>query len=217
MTNRVSRGFGLVCGLAALTVAGAGAVRAEEGMLVKNLLGNMGIIPKEKETIRYRERAPLVVPPKTELRTPAQGAAANPDWPSDPEVTAKRRAAEEARRPATESDVRRMSGNNPRLSPWEMQAGRVASHELSTPGSHRGDNAGVKLTPDELRAGKKSADDGKLANEEPSRRLLTEPPSGLRRSTAKSTPNDFTPKVDQERETSAMSWITRKFTREDDD
>ncbi len=50
----------LVMGLAA---TGAQA-QSEEGVFMKDLLGSIGIIEKEKDPIRYRERAPLVIPPR---------------------------------------------------------------------------------------------------------------------------------------------------------
>src|SRR6476620_6077367 len=113
---------------AALAALSAGA-RAEEGVAIKSLLGSMGIIPKEKDPIPYRERAPLVMPPKMELPAPAAAGAvqaANPQWPNDPDVVARKRREADARAPATQSETRRMSGNNPTLSPEELRAGRRA-------------------------------------------------------------------------------------------
>ena len=91
-------------------------------MFARDLLGSVGIIPKERPRIDYRERAPLVLPPKMELRDPADPQAlhaANPQWPNDPDLAGKRRREAEARAPVTQSETRRMSGNNPMLSPDE--------------------------------------------------------------------------------------------------
>jgi len=46
-----------------------------------------GILGKsEKDPIGYQQRAPIVAPPETSLPVPAQAvAAANPDWPDDPD------------------------------------------------------------------------------------------------------------------------------------
>jgi hypothetical protein len=184
----------------------------------------MGIVPKEKDPIRYRERAPLVIPPKAELRAPAAPesyASSNPQWPNDPDVAAKRRASDEARRPATASETRRMSDNNPRLSPTEMQSGRIARSDPPDPKTHRGDNARdvILMSPDQLRAGRKTDDgDTATAGEAPSRRVLTEPPTALRKPTGKNAPNDYAPKVDQQAlDANPMTWLTRKFTSEDDE
>src|SRR3712207_2824982 len=63
----VMRFLGVALVGASLMVPG-GAAWAEGGVAVKNLLGTMGLIPKEREQITYRERPPLVLPPKTDLR-----------------------------------------------------------------------------------------------------------------------------------------------------
>ena len=78
--------------------------------------------------------------------------------------------------PVTWSEKRRASEERSlRMTPAEIQAGRVASHEQSVPGSHRGDSARdvLYLSPDQLRATsrKDEADTGP----EPQRRALTDP------------------------------------------
>jgi hypothetical protein len=224
MTSTMSARIGLACAIAALLTGTA--ARAEEGVAIKNLLGNMGIISPERDTIRYRERAPLVLPPKTELREPSAGslAATNPQWPKDPDVQAKNRRAAEERRPVTQSETRRMSDNNPRLSVDELRAGRNPSARAEVdPALHRGDNARdvLLMSPDELRGKKKIDDDVQLAGAEPERRSLTEPPAGMRKSAtggvirAKA---DTGPKVDQqELDANPINWLTRKFSNSDEE
>ena len=99
--------FGCASALA-LLVAATGA-SAQEGEGVKSLLGAIGIIPKEKPPINYSERAPLVLPPKMELRAPAapRSAENQANWPKDPDVVAARKAAAEARAPATSTEIYR--------------------------------------------------------------------------------------------------------------
>jgi hypothetical protein len=224
MTSTMLARIGLACGLATL-LTGAPA-RAEEGVAIKSLLGNMGIIPPDKEKIRYRERAPLVLPPKMDLREPSAGglAAANPQWPKDPDVEAKNRRAAEERRPATLSDTRRMSENNPRLSVDELRAGRDPSAKTRPdPSLHRGDNARdvLLLSPDELRSKKKSNDDdAKLAGGEPERRSLSEPPAGMRKSAMGGpiAPTNAAPRIDQQaQDANPINWLTRKFSNGDED
>ncbi len=102
-------------GALALLVAGT-AARAEEGEAVKSILGAIGIIPKDKAPIEYRQRAPLVLPPKMELRAPGGGSAetANANWPKDPDVAAARKAAADAKTPWTEHrEVPRGQGRRP--------------------------------------------------------------------------------------------------------
>ena len=216
--------LGLALGLLA-SVAVVDAASAQEGATFKNLMGQIGIIPKEKDPIQYRERAPLVVPPKTQLRAPsATSASANPDWPTDPEVAARKRKADEDRAPVTWSETRRMSDKNPRLSPYEMQAGRVASSgsEAAEPGSHRGDNSRESfwLNPMQMLAGRKDDEPAERANVEPSRKALTDPPTGMRRSaTGKAIQGDRAPRViDQQAiDASPMAWLTGKFAKDPDE
>ena len=165
-------------GTGLLLVAATGASAEGDGVAMKSLLGAMGIIPRERPPIEYRERPPLVVPPKAELRAPiepgsAESRAAN--WPKDPDVAARRREAAEARRPATE---------NTRLSPEEIQAGRRAgSMPVTAPAGHVSER--TVLTPDELRAADpRNARRPVLAGAEPERQSLTEPPAGYRKPAA---------------------------------
>src|SRR5215211_3081179 len=116
---------------AATLVAATGA-SAQEGLFAKDLLGSVGIIPKERPRIDYRERAPLVLPPSMELRDPADPKAlqaANPQWPSDPDVAAARRRDAEARTPVTQTERRRLE-QNPTLSIEEIRGGRRAGAEV---------------------------------------------------------------------------------------
>lgn len=224
MSRSLPTRLGLVCGLAAFTMLGGAAV-AQEGVAVKNLLGNIGLIPKEKDPIRYRERAPLVVPPKAELRPPMAEsfASTNPQWPNDPDVSARRSRAAEERRPVTWSETRRMSENNPRLTLEELRRGRSARGSDPNPAPHRGDNdrASILMTPDQLRAGRPGAarDAEQAAAGETQRRVLTDPPSAMRRSATGGKVNpDFEPRVDQQTlDANPMTWLTRKFRSEDED
>jgi hypothetical protein len=181
--------FARLAALAAVAaLASAGGAAAQEGMFMKDLLGSMGIIPKERPPINYRERAPLVLPPKVELPPPAEAGAvmaAHPQWPNDPDVVAARRAAADARAPITENEKRRSLGQNPTLSIHEIRAGRRAGAEIpNAPVETRLGNArdALLVSPNELRA--KSKDDAVFSSlDEPDRQSLTEPPSGFRRPT----------------------------------
>jgi hypothetical protein len=185
--------FARVAAFAAGALACAGGAAAQEGMFMKDLLGTMGIIPKERPPIEYRERAPLVLPPKMELREPADSRAvqaAHPQWPNDPDVLAARRREADARTPVTQTERRRLE-QNPTLSIHEIRQGRRPGAEIPTaPVVRRGDNArdALLVSPDELRA-VKSKDDAALSSlEEPDRGSLTEPPSGFRKPTQRMKP-----------------------------
>ena len=174
-----------VAGTAALMAATAGA-RAEEGVAIKNLLGSMGIIAPERDPIPYRERAPLVMPPKMELREPvAPGAvrAAHPQWPNDPDLAGKKRREAEARAPVTQSETRRMSDNNPRLSGEELRAGRRPGAGIPDGPVRHGDRDGVWVSPDQLRTRGGTQEAGTVtAGGAPVRRVLSDPPTELSRS-----------------------------------
>jgi hypothetical protein len=169
-------GAGLLVG-----VASTGA-RAEEGELFKSLMGSLGVIPEEKDRIDYRERAPLVLPPRTDLPQPAEGGGAqsrNRQWPNDPDVAAQRRRTAEERAPITETERHRMTNGSARLSPEEMRAGRRAgAGAVSAPESHL--ENGHWLNPDVLRAQTKGAQ--VAGDDNTGRRRLTEPPSAYRKS-----------------------------------
>lgn len=218
MTGLKRARLGLLCATIAL-VAGT-AAKAEEGVAFKDLLGQMGVIPKEKDPIRYRERAPLVLPPKMDLPAPAASetmASAHPEWPNDPDVSARKRRAADQRKPVTESDVRRMSERNPTLTIDEIRQGRSQTAEAATPGQYMSDRVQI-LNPDELRRGAKKDDDAS-ANNAVVRRTLTDPPNAFRERTRVGQNNSASaPRIDQQQaDANPMDWLTRKFRRNDDD
>lgn len=166
-------------GALALLIVATGA-SAEEGEAVKSILGSIGIIPKEKAPITYNERAPLVLPPKMDLPAPAAGGGAearNGNWPRDPDVAARRKAAAEARTPYTSSELYKNTEGK-RLSIEEMRAGRNpnASAGQQYPVGRQADIA--RMTPDELRAFSKE-DKPQLQGDGLDRRYLSDPPGDL--------------------------------------
>ena len=168
-------------GALALLVAATGA-SAQEGEAVKSLLGSIGIIPKEKDPIVYNERAPLVLPPSMNLPAPAAGGGAearNGNWPKDPDVAARRKAAAEARTPWTSSEAYKLSEGR-RLSIEEMRAGRNPNNITTTAPVRAGAQADMsRLTPDELRSYATSDDNVKLQGDGLERRYLSDPPGTL--------------------------------------
>jgi len=168
---------------AGLTAAALTGAQAQEGMLFKNLLSGLGVIPEEKDPIEYRERPPLVLPPRMELREPAQPGsvqARNPQWPNDPDVVARKRREAEEQTPITESERYRMMGQNNRLSIDEMRAGRRAGAGLPTAPARSQESHWIH--PDVLRAQDQQGRSSQVAEETGGRRSLTEPPSAYRQS-----------------------------------
>ncbi|WP_230532736.1 hypothetical protein [Microvirga roseola] len=165
-------------GALGLLIAATGA-QAEEGEAIKSLLGSIGIIPKEKPPIVYNERAPLVLPPKMDLRPPAPGSSEAANWPKDPDVAARRKAAAEARKPYTETELYKNSNAKP-LSIEEMRAGRNPNNYVSSvPGPVGGQAEKSIMTPDELRSFRTTDETVQLSGDGLERRYLSDPPAGL--------------------------------------
>src|ERR1700676_411967 len=110
----------------------AGAARAQdddeddktfEEKIIEGIMAGIGGTNMENRGIEYRERSPLVVPPKLDLPPPAAAAAEvkAPNWPKDPD-DARRKAAIAARKKENK-DPREASRL---LTPSELNAARTA-------------------------------------------------------------------------------------------
>lgn len=118
--------------LAALALVGAGFVGLAAPAKAQGLDGSNNLLDsamelfglKEEEAkpeIEYRERAPLVVPPRVpEALPPPQSSAADahPNWPKDPDVARRKREAEASKTPIVRDDPGRP------LMPSELNKGR---------------------------------------------------------------------------------------------
>jgi hypothetical protein len=170
----------LGCAGAFALLAASGA-SAQEGEAVKSLLGSIGIIPKEKAPIVYNERAPLVLPPKMDLPAPSASAdARDTNWPKDPDVAARRKAAAEARTPYRQSEYYKNSEAR-RLGIDEIRADRDPNNYATAPNMSRGRTDKSVLKPEELAKTHKSNDDVQLSGDGLERRYLSDPPQGLLR------------------------------------
>src|SRR3982075_4641809 len=111
----------------------AGAARAQdddeddktfEEKIIEGIMAGIGGTNMENRGIEYRERSPLVVPPKLDLPPPA--AASNdvkaPNWPKDPDEA--RRKAAIASRKKENKDPREDSRI---LTPSELNVGKTAA------------------------------------------------------------------------------------------
>ena len=180
----VSLGVGLV-----MT---AGVARAQddeddktfEEKLIDGLMAGVGATNMENRGIDYRERSPLVVPPRIDLPPPetVKGEIKDPNWPKDPDE-ARRKAAIAARKKEKKDP---MKDARP-LTPAELEVGRTAppvrtSNEPVQPGNS---STNPVLSPSQL------GFDGRLSNlfggnkseeapfkGEPDRESLTQPPPG---------------------------------------
>ena len=184
----------------ALAVAGSAVLTAPTPASAQGLLDVgkflLGLPTEEKAPIDYRERAPLVVPPSTNLRQPAVTASPEErrsNWPQDPDVAARRKAAADARKPVMVDSItgREIGGPVRRLTPEQIRAGRVAGQEVTTvPQRPRYDDKDfhnvmgglTTLREMDKQAGASfSGSNLNLDRSEPRREFLTDPPVGLRR------------------------------------
>jgi len=157
-----------------------------EQKLIRGLMHGLGAVDGTEKGIDYRERSPLVVPPKLNLPPPEVNANAKPpqpNWPKDPEVEERRKA----RLAAKNRDKRKEWGQI--LTPEEMKVGTARAKSATNspqPGdpNSAGAGEGVVLTPSQL--GFKgfgnifgsSTPEAAPFPGEPPRESLTQPPTG---------------------------------------
>jgi hypothetical protein len=172
-------------------VMSANAARAEddeddstfEEKIIKQIMTGIGGTNMENTGIDYRERSPLVVPPKIDLPPPASAAveAPVPNWPKDPDVQ-KRKAAIAARK-KDNKDPREASRV---LTPSELAVGKTAPAKRTAETNQPGETgANAILSPSQLgyEGGLKGLFGGSKTESapfkgEPTRDTLTMPPPG---------------------------------------
>jgi len=157
-----------------------------EEKIIEGVIKGLGGTNMDNTGIDYRERSPLVVPPKLDLPPPAAAAKETnaPNWPKDPDEA--RRKAMIAARKKQNKDPMEASRI---LSPSELNKGRISGSaspvtpDSVVPGGEPG--ATAILSPSAL------GFDGKVFNmfkgnsaeigqfkQEPPRESLTQPPPG---------------------------------------
>lgn len=159
---------------------------AQEGMLMRNMLGKLGLFPEEKDPIEYRERPGLVVPKDlNRLPTPENEDAAkrqaNAQWPRDPDVLDRERERQRRNMPIL-APLRSDPAEGGRLSVNELAAGRsTRGAKVGEGASPRNDYDGVRAPISEMLAGNRTGTTPTYPpGTEPPRRYLTDPPTGLR-------------------------------------
>ncbi len=165
-----------------------------EEKVIEGVMKGIGATNMTNSDIDYRERSPLVVPPKIDLPPPASASAekAVPNWPKDPDEA--RRRAEIAKRKKDKKDTRAadvVSRDASRvLSPSELNAAgqkpqTTAQDAKNSDSLKPGDPGGNPLMPSDLgytggfmgmfKGNKAEATEFK---QEPPRESLTQPPPG---------------------------------------
>ncbi len=167
----------------------AGGARAQDGSLMRDTLSTLGLVEKEQAPINYRERAPLVMPPKLDGKAlPApRSATATPQWPKEPEAVAREREQAERRQPRGNQVQGRYNDNNVTLSPDEVRSGRRADAQVPRtneykPGDSNRDSFWVNPFDLMKNATEERAEPSEV---EPDRYSLTEPPTGYRKAPRK--------------------------------
>jgi hypothetical protein len=192
-SNRAWQFSAVALGVGLLMVSGAARAgdddadeKTFEEKIIEGVMRGIGGTNMENTGIEYRERSPLVVPPKIDLPPPASTSAEvkAPNWPKDPDE-ARRKAAIAARKKENK-DPREASRI---LSPSELNAHRTApsggggSVDSTSPGGNPGANA--ILSPSQLGyeggfMGMFKGNKSEVApfKGEPARESLTQPPAG---------------------------------------
>ncbi len=171
--------------------------RPWDSRMIGNLMEGLGLQSPNKGAIVYQERAPLVIPPSTNLPVPENANAAianNPAWPKDPDIARKREAARQARIDSYKSADQKQRDDQRPLSPSEMMPGasatnrapRVANDPNRTASTWTESGGGQRLTPSQLgyrgglfgrMFGGKDDETARFTGEPP-RTALTDPPRG---------------------------------------
>jgi hypothetical protein len=175
----------LAASVLAMVSASASPSVAQEGVFMRQFLGQIGLLPEDKDPIDYKERPALVVPKDTTKLRPPEAAGTHTksaQWPVDPDVVERKRA-EERRNALMVFPTKRDATEGAKLSPTEMAAGRSRKGEVV--GERRittnNDKAGLLLGPEDMKAKSDEAQRQALApGVEPPREYLTDPPKGLR-------------------------------------
>jgi hypothetical protein len=181
----IAMGVGLVMTAGAAKAGDDEDDKTFEEKIIEGFMKGIGGTNMENQGIDYRERSPLVVPPKIDLPPPASTSAevAAPNWPKDPDV--QRRKAAIAARKKENKDPREAARI---LTPSELAKGTTSAkssggESVDQPGGNPG---GVAiLSPSQLgySGGFSGLFGGNKAETapfkgEPTRESLTQPPPG---------------------------------------
>lgn len=191
--RRAAAASGLAIGLCAAAMP---AQAADDGYqnVFSSVLTAVGVMPPPRSPdIDYRERAPLVVPPKSALAAPVEARPLPASWPKDPDVIKRRKADAAARVPGENRFSKRDDGSI--SSKDELMQGRVDTPEQDSGSKTCGsfgnnDRNCLLLSPDELKrqgeayeAANPDRKNEVTAGVEPERDYLTQPPKGYMKAT----------------------------------
>jgi hypothetical protein len=192
---RTARLSAIALGIGLLLASGVARAQDDENQeddktfeekIIDNVMRGIGATNMETPTVTYRERSPLVVPPKLDLPPPSSTQTNAPNWPKDPDVL-QREADAAARKKAGQKFVDPTEAARP-LTPAELKAhktakSKAAAADSTTPGVTSNNPT---LSPSQLgykggllgmfRGGMDP--ESKQFTSEPERESLTQPPPG---------------------------------------
>lgn len=193
---RALRLAAVVAGIGLIMSAGVARAQDDEeeddtslsDKIIKGIMTGVGGKNMENQGIDYRERSPLVVPPKIDLRPPENTAAEvkATNWPKDPDLQARKAAAEARKRGGSPDDVLQAARA---LTPAEMAPKRAKSARSNSDADRPGDpnyNPNAVLSPSQLGYsgglfksvfGSSKVETAPFKGE-PTRDDLTQPPTG---------------------------------------
>lgn len=174
---------------AVVSLSAAVPAVADDDDMFTQIFSAIGLSSPDREPIEYRERAPLVVPPKNQLPAPqAPTGPRNAAWPNDPDVAARRQARTDRNTP-----VQSRIGKNDTdlMTPGQLRGGpRTASNAYQgLPLGARNVNSnseeliGPTRQMNAIDANRAMSLNNLRPGEEPERKSLSDPPRGYRQPT----------------------------------
>ena len=152
MPTRAARLSAIALGVGLLFVSNAARAGDDddeptfEEKVITGIMKGLGGTNMDNTGIDYRERSPLVVPPKLDLPPPASASAEVkvPNWPKDPDEE-RRKALIAARKKEARKDTSTASREAARvLTPDELNKGRTAT---GTSGGTQGSDSAMTNNP----------------------------------------------------------------------
>jgi hypothetical protein len=163
--------------------------RTFEEKIIGNIMAGVGATNMENKGIDYRERSPLVVPPKLDLPPPASSTEAKaPNWPKDPDEARRKAAIAARKKEVKESNKDPRTAFGP-LTPDQLNVGgkppaaaRTSGMDSDKPGNSLNNPV---LSPSQLGFNGRLGDlfggnkpETAPFKGEPERQTLTQPPPG---------------------------------------
>jgi hypothetical protein len=178
---------GLVGGVLMVACGITGAAAEDDDLtfdqkILRSVLGAVGV-RSGSDDIEYRERSPLVVPPKADLPAPQSDQATRAaNWPNDPNVKRRKQEAEKRR---SGGSIYNEHEDARALRPDELEMGRVLGRSGSARAPTDDEKDGRPMKPSDLGytggvfgSMFSNKDDSPKFTGEPPRSSLTEPPAG---------------------------------------